>query len=296
MSSPYGPGGGPPGLPQGLPPQVVQGLVNQIAPPPQAGPPAAPPGPGGPPGPVPGSPDQMPRQPDSDEPKPPDQDQPGLDDDQAEVIKKLLADPKSRDQVDKLLRTARKDSRNGSNSQVDPDRRLQLAQGWNARISELAVQWNTARSKNPGASTASDEALLRVYYMTPIAPWAPQDAPFPIPLTDIDEYADVVRAHLVKNGWTDIDKIEDQTTRECFPMREALIKSGRGWRQQVEFVDQMLALTEDWLKKHGTLPEPDLEVLRATREGKGDPESQARDTDSSAYPPGGFRNPPSGPM
>lgn len=294
MTSPYAPGG----LPQGLPPQVVRGLVNQILPPPEAQAPAGPPpAPPGPPGPVPGNPPQMPRERDSDEPEHlGKEDEPGLSDEQAEAVKKLLADPKSREQVDKLIRSARKESRGRSNQEIDPNRLLTLAQGWNARISELAVQWNTARSQNPGASTASDEALLRVYYMTPIAPWAPEDAPFPIPLVDVDEYADAVRAHLVKNGWVDIDKIEDQVTRECFPLREALIKSGRGWRQQVAFVDQMLALTERWLEQHGTLPEPDLEVLRATREGHGDPESQARDTDSSAFPPGGLRNPPEGPM
>jgi len=240
----------------------------------------------------------MPREPDADKPADPNQDEPGLDDDQAEAIKKLLADPKNREQIDKLLRSARKESRGSDNKELDSGLLLMMAQGWNARIAELAVQWNTARAKNPGASTASDEALLRVYYMTPIAPWAPSDAPFPIPLVDIDEYADAVRAHLVKQGWTDIDKIEDQTTRECFPLRESLIRGGRerNWPAQVEFVDQMLELTEDWLSKHGTLPEPDLKVLAATREGKGDPESQARDTDSSAYPPGGFRNPPRGPM
>lgn len=294
MSSPYGPGGGPPGLPQGLPPQVVQGLVNQISPPPGQVPGPPPPGPGGPP--PPGGPPGGGAPEQGDDKGPTKEDEPGLDDDQAEAVKKLLSDPKSREQVDKLLRTARKESRGKSTQEVDPDRMLTLAQGWNARISELAVQWNTARSKNPGASKASDEALLRIYYTTPIAPWAPEDAPFPIPISDIDEYADAVRAHLVKNGWTDIDKIEDQTTRECFPMREALIKSGRLWKQQVAFVDEMLELTEEWLNEYGTLPEPDLKVLRATKEGHGDPESDARDTDSSAYPPGGFRNPPAGPM
>lgn len=295
MSSPYAPGG----LPQGLPPELVRGLVNQIAPPPgtePAGPGPSGPGPvpPGPPGPPPGPPQGDPK---TDEPQAPGRgdDKPGLDDEQAEALKKLMADPKSREQIDKLLRSVSKEARGQSDREIDPARMLTLAQGWNARIGELAVQWNTARSKNPGASTASDEALLRIYYMTPIAPWAPREAPAPIPMEDIDEYADAVRAHLVKNGWTDVDTIEDQVTRECFPLREALIKSGRGWHQRVEFVDQMLELTDRWLDRHGGLPKPDLEVLRATREGKGDPESQARDTDSSAYPPGGFRNPATGP-
>jgi ribosomal protein L16 Arg81 hydroxylase len=238
----------------------------------------------------------MPREQGSDEPKGEEEDKPGLDDEQAEALKKLMADPKSREQIDKLLRTVKKETRGASNQEIDPNRMLMLAQGWNARIAELAVQWNTARSKNPGASTASDEALLRVYYMTPIAPWSPKDAPFPMPLEDIDEYADTVRAHLVKQGWTDIDKIEDQVTRECFPMREPLIKSGRDWQGRVTFVDQMLELTDRWLDRYGKLPDPDLDVLAATKEGKGDPESQARDTDSSAYPPGGYRNPPTGPI
>ena len=103
---------------------------------------------------------------------------------------------------------------------------------------------------------------------------------------DIDEYADAVRLHLVKSGWTDVNKIEDQVVRECFPLRELLIAAGRGWHARVEFVDQMISLTERWLAKYGHLPLPDLEVLGATKVGKGDPEAQARDTDSSAFPPG----------
>jgi len=178
--------------------------------------------------------------------------------------------------------------------QLDPQQRLDLAQGWNSYVGSLALQMNAARSPNPGASKASDEALLRIYWMTPLAPWAPDDKPEPIPLSDIDEYADAVRVQLVKGGWTDIDKIEDQVTRECFPLRETLIKSGRDWQQQIDFVDGMLKLTDRWHKRYGELPQPDLKVLAATRAGRGDPESQARDTDSSPYPPGGLPNPPLG--
>jgi len=215
----------------------------------------------------------------------------GLTDEQAELLKTLMADPESRKQIQQIVKKVSGEKRGSGKIPIDPAVKLQLAQGWNARIGELGLQMNAARSQNPGASKASDEALLRIYYMTPIAPWAPPETPFPIPLSDIDEYADAVRLHLVRAGWTDVGKIEDQVVRECFPLREVLIAAGRQWRQRVEFVDQMISLTDRWLKQYGHLPRPDLAVLRATQAGKGDPESQARDTDSSAYPRGGFRSP-----
>jgi hypothetical protein len=204
-----------------------------------------------------------------------------------------MADPKAREQIGEILKKIKEAKRGGANP-IDPATMLNLAQGWNARVAGLALQMNAARSQNPGATTASDEALLRIYYQTPIAPWAPADDPFPIPIADIDEYADAVRLHLVKAGWDNIDKIEDQVVRECFPLRELLIAAGRPWQARVDFVDQMRGLTERWLDKYGHLPLPDPKVYKATKEGKGDPESQARDTDSSAYPAGGFNNPPGG--
>ena len=309
-SNPYAPGGPP----TGLPPELVQSLVNRLitpaqqypmpgtqpggpvgAPPagptpgPPAGPPAGPP-PAGPPA---GGGAAPPQGDGGEKPQgPPKDEKDGLDDEQANALKELMSDPKTREQIQKIARMVSKEKRGQSEIELDPVRRLQLAQGWNARVGELAAQMNAARSQNPGASKASDEALLRIYYMTPIAEWSPKDTPFPIPLEDIDEYADEVRLHLVKSGWTDMDKIEDQTTRECFPLREPLISAGRTWDQRVDFVDQMLLLTERWLKEYGRLPIPDLQVLKATSAGKGDPESQTRDSDSSAYPPGGYRNPP----
>jgi hypothetical protein len=206
----------------------------------------------------------------------------------------LLADPNVRKQVLELAQRAQADDKGPPKPELDPSTRLDLAQGWNSYVGSLALQMNAARSENPGASKASDENLLLVYWMTPMAPWAPDDAPVPIPLADIDEYADAVRVQLVKQGWTDIDKVEDQVTRECFPLRETLIKGGRDWLQQVEFVDQVLKLTERWLRQYGRLPEPDPTVLAATRAGHGDPESQNRDSDSSPYPPGGMPHPPLG--
>jgi hypothetical protein len=204
-----------------------------------------------------------------------------------------MADPKAREQIGQILKKIKESKKGGANP-IDPATMLNLAQGWNARVAGLAIQVNASRSQNPGASTASDEALLRIYYQTPLAPWAPDDKPFPIPLADIDEYADAVRLHLVKTGWDNIDKIEDQVIRECFPLRELLIAAGRDWQGRVDFVEQMYNLTERWLDKYGHLPVPDLTVMQRTKQGKGDPESQARDTDSSAYPAGGFNNPPSG--
>jgi len=203
----------------------------------------------------------------------------------------LLADPKVRQQVADLAKRASGEDKGKPKSQMDPNRRLMLAQGWNSYVGSLALQMNAARSQSPGASKASDENLLLVYWMTPIAPWSDDEEPFPIPLSDIDEYADAVRVQLVRQGWTDVDKIEDQTTRECFPLRETLIKSGRDWADQVDFTDQMVELTDRWLRRYGKLPEPDLTVLARTRQGRGDPESQARDTDSSPYPPGGVPSP-----
>lgn len=273
---PAGPGPMPPGPPQGGPPVLPAEAIPAALPGAQAPPPGPPQGQEqgqGPPGP-------------GDEEK-----APGLTDDQADLLKSLMADPDARKQIQQIIRKVSGESKGGAKGKVDPATRLQLAQGWNARIGELALQMNAARSQNPGATKANDEALLRIYYQTPMAPWAPQDAPFPIPMADIDEYADAVRMHLVKAGWDSLDKIEDQVVRECFPLRELLIASGRSWRQRVEFVDQMVALTERWLDQYKSLPKPDTKVYLATKEGKGDPESQARDTDSSAYPPGGYRNP-----
>lgn len=300
--NPYAPGTQPPGLPASM----VQGLVERlISPPPAPGtqpagpvaaaPPAAGPMPAAPPA---GPPQAAtPPKPGEDGPQPPSgppKEEDGLSEDQAKEIQLLMADPKVRHQVQQLLKRASKEEQGDSKSQIDPARKLGLAQHWNARIGSLAAALNTSRSPNPGASAATDEALLRVWYMTPIAPWSPPDEPFPIPHDDIDEYADTVRTYLVTNGWTNVDKIEDQVTRECFPLREALLSAGRDWQQRVDFTDQMHDLTERWLKKHDELPEPDLKVLAATKAGKGDPESQARDSDSEAFPAGGLPTPPLG--
>jgi hypothetical protein len=96
-----------------------------------------------------------------------------------------------------------------------------------------------------------------------------------------------VRMHLIGQGWTDPDKIEDQVMRECFPLREALIKMGRPFfKDQVDFARDMVDLSIRWMRKAGPLPRPDPAVMKATVAGLGDPESELRDDDSEALPAG----------
>jgi hypothetical protein len=190
------------------------------------------------------------------------------------LIKGLMKQPKARDDLEKIVKSAGDEETDKSPLMVIDDvTKLQLAQSWNARVVGVSTQLVVGLNPSPGASVAGDEALLRVYYTTPKG----------LELEDIDEYADAVRLYLVSQGWDNVDKIEDQTMRYCFVLRETQIKSaGRTKQEQVDFVRAMAKLTEKWLDKYGALPEPDWKVIEATEQGKGDPESQIRDIDSSA--------------
>lgn len=274
---------------QPIPPDVLNGLVGQLVTPvpgmqpggPVENAPSQQPGPAPQPqqpqGPAPeGNPAQQGGKEDS-----------GLNDDQAEMLRSLMADPKARKDIESIVRQVSGDQRNKGRLSIDPDRLLQMAQGWNARMSLLGEHLAQQQGNSPGASKANDESLLLLYWATPLDPSIPEgEEPRFLPLEEIDEYADACRLHFVQQGMKDLDKIEDATTRECFPMRELLIKSGRthSYQLQVDFVEDMNRLTERWLKRYGKLPRPDYKVLMATKAGKGDPESQARDTDSDPYP------------
>jgi hypothetical protein len=262
---PAPPTGAPPGPPTGAPPGPpgAPGIVP--APPPQQGPPG-PPGPGGPGGPP--------------------QEEDGLPPELAETLRDLMGNKKARADIQAIVRQITGQQRNDTALRIDPSMRLMLAQGWNARLAGMGQELTRARGNAPGASKASDEALLRVYYTTPRDPTSTDDDPKFIPLEDIADYADAVRQHLIfQERMDDEDKIEDTVMRWCFPLRESLIKAGRRtWRERIEFVDEMVKLTARWMKTYGELPEPDPKVLVATERGKGDPESQVRDEDSEAFP------------
>jgi len=271
MIGPGAPGGMPP-MPQS-PPMPPGGVGTIPAPPPQA-----PPAPGGsPPGPQQPPPTGAPP-PGGPEPQGTDEDG-GLKPEIAETLRDLMRHRKSRQDILSIVRQVQGEERGGASLKIDPGTRLKMAQGWNVRVAESSELLVNARGQSPGASRASDEALLRAYWTTPLD----------VKLEDIDDYADAVRQHLVQNeGLTDPDEIEDTTTRWCYPLRDMLIKAGRRnqWRKQVEFTNEMLKLTARWQDKYGELPEPDWDVLKATKAGSGDPESQARETDSDPFPPG----------
>lgn len=286
----------PPGIPPGLVSNLTERMIGQGAPAtgmPSMPPPTMPPGgvgtlPAPPPQepPPPGGPPPGPQQPPPTGAPPPGGPQPqGTDDDGglkpeiAETLRDLMRKKKSRDDIMSIVRQVQGEERGGASLKIDPGTRLKLAQGWNVRVAESSELLVNARGQNPGASKASDEALLRAYWTTPLD----------VKLEDIDEYAEAVRQHLVQvQGLTDEDEIEDTTMRWCFPLRDLVIKAGRRNqpRKQVEFVNEMLKLTDRWFDKYGEIPEPDWTVLQATKAGKGDPESQARETDSDPFPPG----------
>lgn len=286
---------GPPRLPMGVPPSVVQAMLSDMlagrqGPGPMVAPgelPAVvPPGtmPGGPQGPMP------PQQPPMGTPSQQGggKQGEGVPPQIQELLEGLAKDPKARRDIEKILKKVNGDQRASSPLRIEPTTRLQLAQGWNARVDSMGRELANQRGIAPGASKTGDEALLRIYYTTPMDPHSPDpNNPQPMPLEDIDEYADAVRLHLVTvEGMTDPEKIEDQVMRYCFPLRESLIRSGRRrHRERVEFVAEMQKLTERWLAKYGRLPDPDPKVLKATERGKGNPESQARDEDSEDLPP-----------
>jgi hypothetical protein len=294
-------------LQQPIPPSVIQGLLGQLVtpipgmqpggptdtPPPQGGPPLPQGAPAQMPGPAPQAPPQQQGGPPMPEGTPAQQGgedgkgESGLNEEQAEMLRSLLADPKARKDVESIVRQIGGAQRNQGRLGVDPERLLQMAQGWNARLSILGEHLAQQRGQSPGASKATDKALLMLYYATPLDPSYPEDDPHFLPLEEIDEYANAVRVHLVtQERMRDPEKIEDAVVREVFPLRELLIKTGREgkWQAQVDFVEDMAKLTDRWLSKHKRLPKPDLAVLRATKAGKGDPESQSRDEDSEALP------------
>jgi hypothetical protein len=277
----------PPGIPANLPGRLAQRMIGPGAPQTiaEAAPAVpAPPIPGGqPPGVVPAPPPQqaggapgpqLPGQP----PGTAKEDQ-GVSPEIAETLRELMRHKKSRQEIESIVRQTAGEARNTSALKISPAMRMKLAQGWNARISEAGRLLIDARETGPGASRASDEALLRIYWTTPQG----------VELEDIDAYADAVRTHLIiEQGIKDEDEVEDTTMRWCYPLRELQIKAGRrnDYRAQVEFVNQMLDLTQRWLKQYGELPQPDWKVIKATEAGKGDPESQSREEDSEALPPG----------
>lgn len=274
-------------LPAGIPPGLASSLAARMIGPGAEAPAAPAPMPGGPPmqAPPPGPPPQgAPQPPGPIVPVPPggpegEQGEEGLSPEMAETLRDLMRSKKSRQEIQSIVKQVAGSERNTSALKIDPSLRLRLAQGWNARVVQSAKTLTSSRAASPGASKASDEALLRMYWTTP------KD----VELSDIDDYADAVRRHLVLNErMDDEDKIEDTTMRWCFPLREITIQAGRkgNWRGQVEFVNQMLDLTRRWFEEYGELPEPDWKVVAATEAGKGDPESTARETDSDAFPPG----------
>jgi hypothetical protein len=299
-------------LKQPIPAGVIQGLLGQlITPIPGMQPQAPGTQPGGPTDGIPISPVftqnglPTPSQQPGPAPQPPQQGQPmpegtpaqqggeqgknesGLNDEQAEMLRSLMSDPKARKDVESIVRQVGGNQRNQGRLGVDPERLLQMAQGWNARLSVLGEHLAAQRGQSPGSSAATDEALLMIFYATPIDPTSPEKKPRFMPLEEIDDYANAVRRHcILTENMKDPEKIEDRVVRECFPMRELLIKTGREgqWQAQVDFVQDMLDLTDRWLRKKKRLPRPDLKVLQATKQGKGDPEAMARDEDSESLP------------
>jgi hypothetical protein len=282
-------------LPERLPPTVLRELLAQLVQPAPTIPGAQPGGPVGAPDPnappqVPlqGAPQTGPAQPAGPQP-PPQQggnaEQQGLDTQTAEVMRQLAQDPKARRDIEDIIRQVSQDKRNTSRLEIDPARMMALAQGWNAFSGTIGRQIAQQRGQSPGASKASDEALLRIYYTTPMASWSDPNDPTPIEIQDIDDYADAVRVYLVtKMQMTDPEKIEDQVMRECFPLREILIRSGRTAAESVAFVADMNRLTDRWIERYGELPKPEKAVLKATEQGHGDPEAEPRDSDSEDQP------------
>ena len=284
-----------PNLPAGVPPALVRSMAQQVLPAPGPGPmPALPPG--GPPGPQQQSPQPQPPpgRPALQGPPPgapgPGQGPPGeLPPQILDALQTILKDPKARDQVKEIIKQLGGDAAQENPLDVlDPQTKMMLGQAWNSRKKSVAYELTAQRGLNPGASRAGDESLLTIWFTTPLDPSYPEDDPHCLPLSDIEAYADAVRLDLIaKQGLTDVDKIEDQTMRECFPLRESLIKTGRPfWTDQVEFATEMVKLAARWHDEQGDLPQPDPAVLKATKEGKGDPEAQPRDTDSEAFPAG----------
>lgn len=275
----------PAGIPPGLVAQLAQRMVGPGAAPPQPMP--APPPQGPPEGPSPGivpapAPQQAPPPQGQQGPPQPGQsaqeNEQGLTPELAETLRDLMRDKKARADILAITRQITGEQNANSALKLDPALRMKLAQGWNARIASSGRMLAATRGSAPGSTKASDEALLRIYWTTPEG----------VELEDVENYANAVRQHLIMAvQMTDEDAVEDTTMRWCFPLRELQIKAGRPeWRERVEFVNQMLDLTTRWLEEYGALPEPDWKVIRATEAGKGDPESQARDTDSDAFPPG----------
>jgi len=199
---------------------------------------------------------------------------------QIEILQDILKDPKAKREVQKIIDQMGGRTKAGALEIIDPRIKTIIAQEWNARKRMMGQQLTQLRGLAPGASKASDEALLTVYWATPSN----------LELEDIEDYANVVRVSLMTQGWDDIDQIEDRTLQECFPLRLSLVKNGRPfWEDQVKFVRDMNDLTDRWLDQYGKLPRPDYKVQEATEAGHGNPESQPRDTDSEALPPGDQR-------
>lgn len=205
-----------------------------------------------------------------------------------DALTTIMKDPQAREQIQQII-----DQLGGEAAQknpldvIDPQTKLALAQSWNSRKKAMALELTAQRGVNPGASRADDEALLTIWFTTPLDPNAPPDDPRCLSLDDIEDYADAVRLDLISKGMSDPDKVEDQVMRECFPLRESLIRTGRPFvKDQVEFAAEMVKLAARWCEDGTPLPQPDMSVLKATQAGKGDPESQPRETDSEAFPQG----------
>jgi len=190
----------------------------------------------------------------------------------------MVQDPQAKAEVMKIIEAMGGDPKNDDPlAAIDPNKVKMIAQGWNSRVRSLVREMSAQRGVHPGASKATDEALLVIWHTTPMG----------IEHEDVEDYANAVRAYLIAQGMTDPDKIEDQTMRECYPLRESLIKTGRPfWKDQVLFAAEMVKLTTRWLKRYGKLPEPQWKVVAATKAGHGDPSSENRDSDSEAFPAG----------
>lgn len=203
-----------------------------------------------------------------------------------ELIQALAKDPQAAQQIQEILKAMGADPAGGDPQKVnpleilDPEKKVRIAQAWNARIRGLGNEISSARGMSPGGSKANDEALLTIWFRMPEG----------LGWDDVDEYADACRIYYVGLGWEDPDKIEDQVMREVFPLRESLIKTGRPfWKDQVEFATSMVKLASKYLKQHGHPPVPDTQVVAVTKQGHGNPETMPRDEQSEAFPAGEVR-------
>lgn len=202
----------------------------------------------------------------------------GLDEAQQAMLTKLLADPKAQRDVQKIIDQLGGRQVPQALKVVSPEQADRMAEYFNSFTDELTSNLTTQRGMVPGASEASDEQLLIIYYTTPSD----------LTLDDIPAYANTVRWHLMNNeGVTDLDKLEDQVIEECFPLRLPLIRNGRKrWADQVAFTESMDALSDRWISKYGALPESNRMVQVATQAGKGNPAGPYNDANSEALPPG----------